>query len=526
MEPVVRLLGPENEILSEVTADGGVAALEYITDDDFEELFVSVAAGDDSPSPIGRYSVAITLIEDDFEDDDYDDFLRGGLFGLDDDVLRSLVSDDDDEIDLDASDIPGLSQAKRLLPVSTNAGQVWFEQLGSIVNENDTDVYIVETSEEVLEQPGVMTVRIQSLTLGGLIPDVMVHDVEGQLLSQQVVTHGNGELVVQVDYPEEEETVAITVSADEPMGSFAKGDYRMSVTVGSSRVELTEFSAGELSSATPIHAQLFHVSTPQLFHFLVTTASSTQGTSTAISMDIFDEQGQPVYALVTGANDVRSGANPLLQPGTYTLRVGPLNRSLQDQVAFQVTGVATSNPLGVVPVDPSQQPVFQCDGAAAQYCYPGHGPTENPFFWNHFIDQYQDQKPTNGPDTTLTDPSAHWWDWYLAESPNTPTGTPPITKPDEFRVRDGSLQTSADAGVLTNDHPASQTAVTAIAPQHGTLELSSDGSFVYVANPTFFGVDSFWYQAVENGSPSAPTRVSLIVSRGRRHERRRPSGLC
>lgn len=512
MEPVVQLLGPDHEVLREVTATNGIAGLEYITEDDFEELFVSVTAADESPSPIGRYSVAVTLVEEDFDDDDYEDFLQGDLFGLDADLLRSLVLDEDDEIDLDEFDAPGLGEAKRLLPVSLNAGQIWFEQLGSIVDGNDTDVYILDDLDDAEERPGNMTIRIQSMTLGGLIPKVAIHDSEGRLLPREVISHGNGELVVQVTRPEEEDNVSITVSAEDPAGAFVKGDYRLSVTVGTSLVELAEFSSGELSSTEPVSAQLFHVATPQLFHFLVSTESSSGDAATAVSMDIFDDRGQLVYSLVSGANAIRSGANPLLHPGTYTLRVGAVGGTIQDAIRFQVNGIATSNPLGVVPVDPSQQPVFQCEDLTHQFCYPGQGPTESPFFWSHFIDQYQDQLPSDGAGAAVTDPSTHWWDWYLAESPPTRIGLPPVTQHDEFRIRGGMLRTSASGGVLTNDDPASPLAVVAIPPRHGVLELNGDGSFHYVVDPSFFGTDTFWYQAVEQGSPSPPTRVELLIS--------------
>jgi uncharacterized delta-60 repeat protein len=89
-----------------------------------------------------------------------------------------------------------------------------------------------------------------------------------------------------------------------------------------------------------------------------------------------------------------------------------------------------------------------------------------------------------------------------------------IAKPDRYTLlQDSAL--IANPGVLANDVESSGALLTAslvTGPSNGQLNLNADGSFVYVPRPSFYGSDSFSYQA-SNGLSSALARVELIVTR-------------
>ena len=69
-------------------------------------------------------------------------------------------------------------------------------------------------------------------------------------------------------------------------------------------------------------------------------------------------------------------------------------------------------------------------------------------------------------------------------------------------------------GVLGNDRDVDGDALSAIrvnGPDHGTLILNPDGSFVYTPNANFSGVDTFTYKANDSKTNSSPAIVTIQV---------------
>ena len=91
---------------------------------------------------------------------------------------------------------------------------------------------------------------------------------------------------------------------------------------------------------------------------------------------------------------------------------------------------------------------------------------------------------------------------------------PPDPQPDEFGVRQDTPLTVPAPGVLGNDVspriPLS--AALATAPEGASVDLASDGSFVFTPQPGTVGTVTFSYRAQFAGSaPSAPTVVTIEV---------------
>jgi VCBS repeat-containing protein len=111
-----------------------------------------------------------------------------------------------------------------------------------------------------------------------------------------------------------------------------------------------------------------------------------------------------------------------------------------------------------------------------------------------------------------------------------PINDPPLAGVDVFATTPGSGFTiSPAAGVLANDIDAEGDALVAVIvapPANGTINFADDGSFSYMPNAGFSGIDSFTYDVVEATSSSAagvsaarltakahaPTTVSINVS--------------
>ena len=91
---------------------------------------------------------------------------------------------------------------------------------------------------------------------------------------------------------------------------------------------------------------------------------------------------------------------------------------------------------------------------------------------------------------------------------------PPVGNADTYSVdEDNNLVISAP-GVLINDSDADNelfTAVKLTGPAHGVVQLQADGSFVYVPQANFSGIDSFTYQARDRSYVTSDTVTVTIT---------------
>ena len=87
--------------------------------------------------------------------------------------------------------------------------------------------------------------------------------------------------------------------------------------------------------------------------------------------------------------------------------------------------------------------------------------------------------------------------------------------PDSYTTAAGTQLSVAAPGVLANDFDPDGDPLTAVlvtGTSHGTLVLSSHGSFVYTPAPGFTGTDSFVYRARDPGmAMTFPTIVTIAV---------------
>ena len=97
-----------------------------------------------------------------------------------------------------------------------------------------------------------------------------------------------------------------------------------------------------------------------------------------------------------------------------------------------------------------------------------------------------------------------------------PVNDPPTAVANTYSLgEDHTFSVPASSGLLANDSdidPSSVlTAVLVTGPAHGTLTLNPDGSFTYVPDANFNGVDTFTYQVSDGTATSTPVTVTLNV---------------
>ncbi|HZN35961.1 MAG TPA: Ig-like domain-containing protein [Pirellulaceae bacterium] len=93
---------------------------------------------------------------------------------------------------------------------------------------------------------------------------------------------------------------------------------------------------------------------------------------------------------------------------------------------------------------------------------------------------------------------------------------PPTAANDDYAVdEDEALTVAVADGVLDNDSDPDGNPLTAIVvsqPQHGTLTLAANGSFVYTPDDDFEGTDGFSYKANDGHADSTVAAVTITVN--------------
>ena len=93
--------------------------------------------------------------------------------------------------------------------------------------------------------------------------------------------------------------------------------------------------------------------------------------------------------------------------------------------------------------------------------------------------------------------------------------TPTDPEADAYNIdEDGTLTVDA-SGVLANDEDSDDDSLTAVlvtGPEHGTLELKADGSFIYTPDADFHGTDTFTYASDDGFLNPSETTVTITVN--------------
>jgi len=91
----------------------------------------------------------------------------------------------------------------------------------------------------------------------------------------------------------------------------------------------------------------------------------------------------------------------------------------------------------------------------------------------------------------------------------------PVPVADSYNLHSNSmLVVSPDSGLLSNDVDADYDSLSVIKvsdPEHGSLTLNEDGSFVYFPQNSFNGIDSFLYKIRDGADESSSTIVKINV---------------
>jgi hypothetical protein len=394
----------------------------------------------------------------------------------------------------------------------------FYQALGSISDSADTDFYRIETPHvKDAQQPVHVHVSIRSLQNGQLIPRLRVFDRQKNSPPSEILVNGEGEYVSQTRL-ESGTAYFIVVDAENTLADFQRGNYRLHVYFSNEKVDMQRYASGVVGDDQPAQrGHALYVARSQLFHFALDASSEKPDTieplSTGIVANFLNSAGETVHQVVAGAGKTRSSQSVLLVPGVYTIQVFAVSfdRQVVNPLRYQIRGTQVSDPFAVDPDDPTGDPYFECPGQEGIFCYPGGIISDDPFLWEDFLDSLP-EIPDLEADELISLFLGDWWNWYWNQ---TGQNGPPLAIGETYSTDpDVPLSVSAAYGTLVNDPEPDGDPLTAVLMtdvSFGSLEFHLDGSFVYIPNAGFVGIDGFTYVAYDFRQESEPAQVVIEV---------------
>jgi hypothetical protein len=96
-----------------------------------------------------------------------------------------------------------------------------------------------------------------------------------------------------------------------------------------------------------------------------------------------------------------------------------------------------------------------------------------------------------------------------------PENDPPVAADDAYKTAEDTPLTLGVPGILINDSDVDHDSLTAslvTGPSHGIIHLNSNGSFLYLPEPSFHGTDILTYKVSDGSLQSNVATVTIVVS--------------
>jgi hypothetical protein len=202
----------------------------------------------------------------------------------------------------------------------------------------------------------VMRVLVWSTTPGGLDPVVSIFDARGNPVADaQVLVNENGSYVIQVPDALANTDYYVAVRGDATRPAHVTGQYFLGINFGGQTVSLQSFLTGTLTQGSQ-DIRTLQVNEGQLFHFVLSADNGQPPAASAVTMTIFDLNGN-VLANLTAFNGDTQSLTIYLPPGTYAVRFAgsTADGSPLTSLNYTLSGLGQSDPI-VAAVNPTLAP--------------------------------------------------------------------------------------------------------------------------------------------------------------------------
>jgi len=240
------------------------------------------------------------------------------------------------------------TQALALQTPAGYAPRSRYVTLGALSVASPQSYYKIAPPANLTNQPLFMTVTVESLQFGGLNSWVSIFDDQGNAVKPLCLSNEGGIEVFQVAVSPTVKNYSVGVSAAQAGGPQSTGGFFLGVQFGQAGASLNTlaggtFAAPTAAAPTPTPQVVSFVSDQSRYYrFLLGTAA----TNSSLQATILDQNGNSIASMTTIANQ-SSSITLFLQPGTYSIRLTPINQAggSTSPLSWTITDEALSDPI-------------------------------------------------------------------------------------------------------------------------------------------------------------------------------------
>ena len=231
----------------------------------------------------------------------------------------------------------------------------------SIDSATDDDEFKVKIPENLGASPTLIaTVWSQTAALTDL--QITVRNSDGEIVAAQVLTRSDGVTTVQIRDVIPNKDYYIHVCS--PSGQV--GDYSLSLDMRAEAIEsplqASGTLGGEAAASTYGYMNVLH---DQVMHFVLDSQTANAAPGTVVNVTIRDAANQVVGEVSAAAGQARS-FDVFLRTGIYRVQITVTSSdgSTPTTTNFTLAGTRISDPISVVPTDPTASPTPSSDSTA------------------------------------------------------------------------------------------------------------------------------------------------------------------
>ena len=302
------------------------------------------------------------------------------------------------------------------LALST-ASRTVHQIVGTISDLVDVDNYRV-IAPKLLNGNDELVVDLESLHVGGLVPQIRLLDKDAGVLRPEVRVQGYGQTQLVWANVQSEQVFIIELKSGSVSNEFKTGSFSLTATFSAPSKKPELLISGNVGTGSGSVEREWYVARPQLFGFSIEGLTSITSIEGQVWVSVFDDQRRLVSGLVAPLNSLRSAPGLFLNPGTYYFQIAAVsNATTSADVSFRLMVDRPSQPIGPLLGGTNVQPLFLCPGSTTEYCYPNSTtPT--------VTTQQVGPRPTNplpAPSNQPVTPNPSSWYWSNNFLPTNPT---------------------------------------------------------------------------------------------------------
>ena len=262
----------------------------------------------------------------------------------------------------------------RDLPLTLQTSQrTVYVGVGTVSDLADIDYYRVQTPPQ-LAANSRMLIDLQSLTVQGLVPNVVVTDHSGVPVPSEFLARGYGSVQLVIDAVEPDTEYFVRLDAANAQAAYRVGNFSLTVDINTKIAANDVFLEDDVTAQQPSATRTMYVARTQLVTFGVEAqpqvADGEYPTDLHAVFRLYDQGGQVVTSFITPLGELRSLPGLLLEPGEYYPQVTVV--SAADDflpVRLRVVGSRPSLPIGPLVASIDNEPLYSCQ-TTPDFCYP------------------------------------------------------------------------------------------------------------------------------------------------------------